>query len=158
MSNAPESNSPGSPMPNEMDAERETTVVTAPPRPSFKGLSHLEANEIRRGWEKLMYRFLSTYGTLSNEPCGPCARTRTQCIRHPIMNKCTLCFRGHDVCEMWDDSVQNAGRRRVGTKKTQKREAKVSQLRYCLIARTLKKRRQRIRNYRPKSGLPTLRK
>ena len=96
-----------------------------PPRPSVKGLLAPEANAVRRNWERKMYQYLRTTGNLSAEPCGPCSRTRTPCIRHPMMGKCAVCFRGHDVCEMWDETVRNNGRRRIGSKTTQKKGAEV---------------------------------
>lgn len=108
---------PETPSPNNSD--------NPPPRPSVKGLSTPEANAVRRNWEREMYQYLRATGELSAEPCGPCSRTRTPCIRHPMMGKCAVCFRGHDVCEMWDETVRNNGRRRIGSKKTQRKEAEV---------------------------------
>ena len=40
------------------------------------------------------------------------------------MKKCALCYQGHDVCEMWDASVTNFGRRRSAHPKNQKKEQK----------------------------------
>ena len=103
-------------------------IINEPPAfPNLEGLSLAERNAVRRSFEKLMFIYLTQHGTLSNdsEVCGPCSRTGTRCIRHPVIKKCALCFRRHDVCEMWDDSVQNNGRRRA-TPKSQKKENTVA--------------------------------
>ena len=68
-----------------------------------------------------MFAYLTQHCSLSND-CGPCLRTGTRCIRHQLVKKCALCFRRH---EMWDDSVQNNGRRRAHPK-VQKKENKVA--------------------------------
>jgi len=137
--NEPES--PSSSEPTESEPEALPLIPQPPPRPCFKGLSSNEANHIRRSWEKLIYQYVRAYGTLSNEPCGPCSRTQTPCIRHPLIKKCAICFRGHDVCEMWDASVQNIHRRRVGTRRVQKKETEVEYLVKRLILRALAKGR-----------------
>jgi hypothetical protein len=60
------------------------------------------------------------------EPCGPCLRTKTECIRYSILRKCALCFRGHDVCEIWDESVLSNRRRRINLiPKFSRKEGKV---------------------------------
>jgi hypothetical protein len=87
-----------------------------PPFPNMKGLTPVERNAARRVFEKAMYQYIDQHGTLSTEVCGPCQRTGTRCIRHPIVRKCALCFRGHDVCEIWDDSVETVGGRRAPKK------------------------------------------
>src|ERR1700734_2290145 len=85
-----------------------------PPRkPEYSSLSLIERNDMRRRYEKDMFRYVVQHGTVSIEPCGPCLRTKTECIRHPILRKCALCFRGHDVCEIWDESVLSNRRRRI---------------------------------------------
>jgi len=63
-----------------------------------------------------MFDWLNAHGTpsLDSAKCGPCERTGVACVRHLSMKKkCALCFRGHDVCEMWDESVLSVRRRRV---------------------------------------------
>ena len=84
-----------------------------PPYPKLKGLPSADQKVARRAYEKAMYQYMKKHGAPSPEVCGPCKRTGATCIRHPIMHKCALCFRGHDVCEVWDDSVKSAGRRRL---------------------------------------------
>jgi hypothetical protein len=58
----------------EMNSESELseTYLAPPPRPVFKGLSTVEANELRREWERLMYRYLDANGG-NYRPCpaGP---------------------------------------------------------------------------------------
>jgi hypothetical protein len=88
-----------------------------PPFPNLKDLPIAERNIVRRVYEKQMYTFLNENGTLSDDPCGPCERTKARCIRHPTLKKCALCFRGHDVCETWDESVVSVGRRRLNPKR-----------------------------------------
>jgi hypothetical protein len=63
-----------------------------------------------------MYGYLVQHGSPALVPCGPCQRTGTLCIRHPTWRKCAICFRGHDVCGIWDDTVVSIGRRRVSSK------------------------------------------
>jgi hypothetical protein len=92
-------------------------TIDPPPLPNLKDLSIAERNIVRRVYEKQMYIFVSENGTLSNDPCGPCSRTKSRCIRHPTLRKCAICFRGHDVCETWDESVVSAGRRRIHPKR-----------------------------------------
>jgi hypothetical protein len=84
-----------------------------PLKAQLNGLSVAECNDLRRRYEKDMVRYLEQHGSLSTEPCGPCLRTNTECIRHPVQNRCARCLRRHDVCEMWDDSVISVGRRRL---------------------------------------------
>jgi hypothetical protein len=84
-----------------------------PSKAQLNGLSLPERNGLRRRYEKGMVRYVEQHGSLSTDPCGPCLRTNTECIRHPLLNKCGRCFRGHDVCEMWDNSVISVGRRRL---------------------------------------------
>ena len=100
--------------------------LPAPPTPpSVKRLDLVERNAVKREYEKSMYKYMAQHGTLSTtEICGPCERNHTPCIRLPAMKKCALCFRGHDVCEMWDETVTNAGRRRTNHPKNQKKEHK----------------------------------
>jgi len=101
------------------------TLPAPPIPPSWKGLDLLERNAVKREYEKSMYKYMSQHGTLSTtEICGPCERNHTPCIRLPTMKKCALCFRGHDVCEMWDETVTNMGRRRTNHPKNQKKESK----------------------------------
>ena len=89
-----------------------------PRRPNTKGLMLPQKNAAIREYEKNVYNYLNEHGKLSTEPCGPCQRTGTRCIRHPaISKKCALCYRGHDVCEYWDESVENTARRRTIPKK-----------------------------------------
>ena len=94
---------------------RPDNLPSPPQRPSGKGLARDEYNDIRKEWERAMYQYIIRYGTIATELCGPCSRTRTQCISPPpgAGSKCARCFRGHDVCEKWDDAVQAVGRRRV---------------------------------------------
>jgi hypothetical protein len=101
-------------------------VDEQPPFPILKGLTLAERNVVRREFEKVMYVYLIQHGTPSAEAekCGPCQRTGSPCIRHPRHKKCALCFRRHDVCEMWDDSIENIKRRRAHTR-TYKRDTKV---------------------------------
>jgi hypothetical protein len=106
------------------------TASNSPPVcPSFKGLSVPDRNAVKRAFEKVMYEWMCQNGTPTEEGevCGPCERTGSACIRLPAMRKCAVCYRGHDVCEMWDETVQNLGRRRLNPKnqKTdEKREKK----------------------------------
>jgi hypothetical protein len=95
------------------DSDGYTHANLPPEKPSINGLSLPERNDLRRRYEKDMVRFVEQHGTISTEPCGPCLRTNTECIRHPVLSRCARCFRGHDVCEMWDDSVLSSGRRRL---------------------------------------------
>ena len=106
--------------------ESEDEGGAPPPRLLFKGLEAAERHAARREFEKAMFNYINRHGTLSESTkvCGPCERTRTSCVRHPLIKKCSICFRGHDVCEKWDATVENMGRRRVGPK-TPRRETKV---------------------------------
>ena len=89
---------------------------TPPPkRPDVKLLADEDVNAARRAWEKAMYEWMVVHGRACSpaEKCGPCDRTGAQCVREPSMKKCALCLRGHDVCEMWDETVKNNRRRRI---------------------------------------------
>lgn len=84
-----------------------------PPRPDLRPLTADQAKVARRAWERVMYQWMTQHGAPASDTCGPCDRTGSACIRHSVVKKCALCFRGHDVCEMWDESVVNIGRRRA---------------------------------------------
>ena len=117
-----------------------------PPFPVLKGLTLAERNAVRRSFEKAMFAYLTQHGTLSNdsEVCGPCSRTGTLCIRHPLVKKCALCFRSHDVCEIWDDSVQNIRRRRSNAKSPKKENKVPTKIDVLLICRRMLQRALRI--------------
>lgn len=106
--------------PSQVSSYNTVTINKPPPPPVLKGLALAERNAVRRAFEKAMYQYLVQHGTLSAEVCGPCERTGTPCIRHPVVKKCALCFRAHDVCEIWDESVENIGRRRAHRKRYKK--------------------------------------
>jgi hypothetical protein len=98
-------------------SQRRRPSTPPPKRPGV--LPGEDGRAARRGWEKAMVEWMMAHGTscAPAEKCGPCDRTGTECVRLPgIMKKCAVCFRGHDVCEMWDDTVKNAGRRRTSAK------------------------------------------
>jgi hypothetical protein len=88
--------------------------VIMPTRPDLKGLSPEERRSASKIYERDMMLWIMENGTLSERACGPCERTGTLCVRHPIERKCAVCLRRHDVCEYWDENVINHGRRRVG--------------------------------------------
>jgi hypothetical protein len=100
--------------------------MPAPPtHPSVKGLNLVERNVLKREYEKSVYKYMSRHGTLSTtDICGPCERTNTPCIRLPTMKKCSLCYKGHDICETWDTSVTNVGRRRSSHPQNRQKEQK----------------------------------
>ena len=91
------------------------TVMPEKPR-DFKLLPLAERNKVRKDYERDMMLWIMGNGTVADRPCGPCERTGTPCVRHPCSNKCAICLRRHDVCEYWDESVANVGRRRVGVR------------------------------------------
>lgn len=100
-----------------------------PKKPIYAGLPVSERNNLRRKYEKAMSSYVKQHGTVSLDPCGPCFRTKTECIVHPCLKKCMLCFRGHDICEKWDESVISNNRRRVNcTPKSSKKTEKVYML------------------------------
>jgi hypothetical protein len=103
-----------------------TQNIPAPPTPpSFKGLNLVERNALKRKYEKSVYKYMSRHGTLSTtDICGPCERTNTPCIRLPTLKKCSLCYKGHDVCEIWDASVTNFRRRRSSHPQNRQKEQK----------------------------------
>ena len=112
------------------------TLARAPPPtpPPFIGLDLAERNLIKRKYEKAMYEYMYQYGTVSTtEICGPCDRTNAPCIRFPGMRKCALCFRGHDVCEMWDETVANIGRRRAHPKNQKRDQKKDNKALYLMV-------------------------
>ena len=129
-SRQPTPSNPSIDHPVQVTSNTNTTAVRSPPTPSFTGLSLVERNALKRKYEKAMYEYMTYHGTVSTtEICGPCERTNARCVRLASMKKCALCFRGHDVCEMWDESVANIGRRRANTK-SQKKDHKKDKVLY----------------------------
>jgi hypothetical protein len=102
------------------------SALNPPSSPDTKGLPVRRRLTLRKQYEKQMYKYIITQGSASLEACGPCDRTKKECIRLPGFPKCALCLRGHDVCEMWDETVESSGRRRVGKRVTEGADKKVS--------------------------------
>lgn len=86
-----------------------------PPKPDYNACpSTQDRLALKRSYEKEMFAYLMKFGTPAIDLCGPCERTNTPCIWHPASPKrCAYCFRGHDICEKWDDTMQSMGRRRL---------------------------------------------